>query len=143
MRRLGDIYACVPLDRVAQDFSLTPDDMQAYLEDLVRGGHLQAVVEQGSQGTLLRFSQRQGREARSEAQTRDELVAQTRKIEELAGHVAEADRVLGSTKEYLDYAYNKQKGARGGEGPSDEGFGGRPPSASEASDDEQMMTDIS
>lgn len=99
-------------------------------------------MEQGSQGTLLRFSQRQGREARSEAQTRDELVAQTRKIEELASHVAEADRILGSTKEYLDYACNKQKGMKGGERPPDEGFGGRPPSASEGSDDEQMMTDI-
>lgn len=141
VRRLGDIYAAVPLSRIASEYNENADNMEAYLQSMIREGHLKARIEQGSGEKVLRFAQSRAVGGKTEAQSKEELVLRTRKIEELATHVGEADRRLSLSKEYLEMTSRKQK-AGNRDGAHDEGmeFGGRP--VSEGDEDENMMTDV-
>lgn len=141
VRGLGDIYAAVPLTRVAAEYNQSEAGTEQYLQALIAEGYLQAAIEDSQSGKVLRFAQGKTSGIRSEGQSRDELVAQQRKIEDLAAHVSEADRRLALSKEYIDYTVRRQKGL-GRDGIQDEGvgvFAGR--AASEVDEDENMMAE--
>lgn len=140
VRRLGDIYAAVPLQRVALEYNHTDDVMEQYLQALIAEGYLQASIENSSRGKVLRFAQGRTNGIRSEVQARNELLLQQRKIEDLAAHVSEADRRLGLSKEYVDYTARRAKSD--GRGSHDEGvgvFAGR--TMSDVDEDENMMAE--
>lgn len=140
VRRLGDIYAAVPLQRVALEYNQAEAAMEQYLQALIAEGYLKASIENTSSGKVLRFAQGRTNGVRSEVQSRNELLLQQRKIEELAAHVSEADRRLALSKEYVDYTVRRAKSD--GRGPHDEGvgvFAGR--AVSELDEDENMMTE--
>ena len=137
---LGNVYAAVPLARIAVEYNTTPTAIETYLRNLIQFRGLRATIMDGNNGKVLRFVQQGSQSIEAEAESRRQIIHQTRKIEELAAHVSEADRRLSLTREYLDYSVRKGKGGGHG-GNMDEmgGFGGRPPSEDE--DENIMMTD--
>lgn len=140
IRKLGEIYAAVPLGRVAEEYQESPVQIENYLMSLIASGRLNASITAGTNGKVLRFTQVRDQSIESEKLSRAALVAQTRKIEELAAHVSEADRRLALSKEYLDWTARKAKGGNGQGSMEDMNFAGRL-AAYDEGDDENMMTD--
>lgn len=90
------------------------EQTEAYLNSLIRDGYLNATVEHlsdPSEPTVLRFHSdlTTGPLAKSEKDQYEELLAQTRRTNELAEYVKAADHRLSVTKEYVEHLKKKQR----------------------------------
>lgn len=111
--RLGQIYAAVPLTKVAEQRQQPLQETQAYLASLIADGHLNAIIETPSDASspaILRFFSEleSGPLAKSEEQQFAALMAQTSRTNDLAEKVKAADTKLRLTKEYIDFLRRKK-----------------------------------
>ncbi|KAB8345997.1 hypothetical protein FH972_023049 [Carpinus fangiana] len=141
--KLANTYAVVPFSMVAKLLSISDSDAAQYVQRLVQEGLLQASIEQAEGQSVLRFGEKQGQE--SEQQLKAELLRQTKRIKELSRYIAEADRRLGLSRDYVEHVsrQRKQKTATQDvpdqEEAMDMSFGG----AASEEDEESVMADVS
>ncbi|OJD37039.1 cop9 subunit 3 [Diplodia corticola] len=112
VKNLQKTYAAAPVSTVAKWLGQAPDAAEAYLKELIDEGFLNATIEQdaGSQ-QILRFHSElaRGPRTKTEEQQLSELVAQTKRTDELAEHVKAATQRLSLTKEYVEFAKKKAR----------------------------------
>jgi len=118
--RLSRTFSAIPVSNIANNLGGSPDDIKQYLETLIKGGHLNAVLEQSDKpntGAVLRFflDPTQGPLAKTEKQQQQALFEQTLRTNMLAEQVKDADYRLTLTKEYVESLKraNKKQGAGG------------------------------
>lgn len=145
--RLEKTYVALRILDVAHRTSPEPNDYAetaVYVSSLISSGYLNAVLTKSSEEPhtwILRFatSSTTGPKGRTEQEQYEDLVEQTNRTVKLSDHVREADRRLGLSKEYLDWARRVQKNKdAGGNGE----VGGYALMNDEYMGDEDMMSDI-
>ncbi|KAH7065149.1 hypothetical protein B0J12DRAFT_639256 [Macrophomina phaseolina] len=112
VRNLQKTYAAAPVSTVAKWLGQTPAAAEEYLKALIDDGFLNATTEQSADGQqILRFHSElsMGPRSKTEEQQLLELMAQTKKTNELAEHVKAATQRLSLTKEYIDFAKKKAR----------------------------------
>lgn len=88
---------------MSQKLGKTESETESYLDKLITQGQLNASLEKDKDDSrVLRFS-KAGNSNVSEAQLREQLLKQTRSIQELQTAVSEADARLSLTKEYVEH----------------------------------------
>lgn len=145
--RLERTYVALRILDVAHRTSPEPTDYAetaAYVSSLISSGYLNATLTQSSEephAWVLRFaaSSTTGPQGRTEQQQYEDLVKQTTRTMKLSDHVREADRRLGLSKEYLDWARRIQKSKDAGGNVELGGFGTM---SDEYVVDEDMMSDL-
>jgi COP9 signalosome complex subunit 3 len=118
--RLSRTFSAMPVSNISDTLGGTPEEVAQYLETLIKGGYLNACLEQSDKadaGTVLRFflDPAQGPLAKTEKQQQQALFEQTLRTNVLAEQVKDADYRLSLTKEYTDNLkrLNKKQGAGG------------------------------
>ncbi|KAH4203988.1 hypothetical protein HBH96_000730 [Parastagonospora nodorum] len=118
--RLSRTYSAMPVSNISSTLGGTSEEVAQYLETLIKGGYLNARLEQSEKsgaGTVLRFflDPAQGPLAKTEKQQQQALFEQTLRTNLLAEQVKDADYRLTLTKEYTDNLkrLNKKQGAGG------------------------------
>ena len=103
VRDLQKTYAALPVSRVATHLSFSADATLQMVSQMIRAGHLNASVTPGATAgeAVLRFHVNDA-PASSAAAQKDDLSAQTARIERLVSYVQDADRRSQLTKEYVD-----------------------------------------
>lgn len=145
--RLEKTYVALRILDVAQRTSPEPNDYAetaAYVSSLISSGYLNAALIQSSDEPhtwILRFatSSTSGPQGRTEQQQYEDLVKQTIRTKKLSDHVREADRRLGLSKEYLDWARRIQKTKDAGGNAE---LGGFTTMSDDYMGDEDMMSDL-
>jgi len=112
--RLQKIYAAVTIPAVAGLLAEEPQRTETYLDSLIRHGYLNAIVERpsdASEPAVLRFypDLTAGPLAKSEKHQHEELLAQSRRTNEIAEYVKAADQRLSVTKEYAEHLRKRQR----------------------------------
>jgi COP9 signalosome complex subunit 3 len=118
--RLSRTFSAIPVSNIANNLGGSADEVTRYLETLIKGGYLNAQLEQGDKskvGTVLRFflDPSQGPLAKTEKQQQQALFEQTLRTNLLAEQVKDADYRLTLTKEFIENVkrQNKKQGAGG------------------------------
>jgi COP9 signalosome complex subunit 3 len=118
--RLSRTFSAIPVSNIASNLGGTVEEVALYLETLIKGGYLNARLEQSDKsnaGTVLRFflDPAQGPLAKTEKQQQQALFEQTLRTNMLAEQVKDADYRLTLTKEYIENLkrLNKKQGAAG------------------------------
>lgn len=118
--RLSRTYSAMPVSNISSTLGGTSEEVAQYLETLIKGGYLNARLEQSDKseaGTVLRFflDPAQGPLAKTEKQQQQALFEQTLRTNLLAEQVKDADYRLTLSKEYTDNLkrLNKKQGAGG------------------------------
>jgi COP9 signalosome complex subunit 3 len=118
--RLSKTFSAIPVSNIANSLGGSADEVAQYLDTLIKGGYLNAQLEQGaksSAGTVLRFflDPSQGPLAKTEKQQQQALFEQTVRTNTLAEQVKDADYRLTLTKEFIENQkrQNKKQGAGG------------------------------
>lgn len=118
--RLSRTFSAIPVSNIASNLGGTAEEVALYLETLIKGGYLNARLEQSDKsnaGTVLRFflDPAQGPLAKTEKQQQQALFEQTLRTNMLAEQVKDADYRLTLTKEYIENLkrLNKKQGAAG------------------------------
>jgi COP9 signalosome complex subunit 3 len=118
--RLSRTFSAIPVSNIARNLGGSTEDVAQYLETLIKGGYLNASLEQSDKanaGTVLRFflDPAQGPLAKTEKQQQQALFEQTLRTNILAEQVKDADYRLTLTKEYVENLkrQNKKQGAGG------------------------------
>lgn len=118
--RLSRTFSAIPVSNIARNLGGTDEETTQYLETLIKGGYLNARLEQSDKaetGTVLRFflDPTQGPLAKTEKQQQQALFEQTLRTNILAEQVKDADYRLTLTKEYVDNLkrLNKKQSAGG------------------------------
>lgn len=111
VKNLQKTYAAAPVSTVAKWLGQTPDAAEAYLKDLIDDGFLNATIEQSADGQqILRFhSELATGPRKTKEQQLSELMAQTKRTNELAEHVKAATQRLSLSKEYVEFAKKKAR----------------------------------
>lgn len=142
VRNLQKTYAAAPVSTVAKWLGQAPDAAEAYLKGMVDDGFLNATIEQSADGQqILRFHSQlaSGPRTKTEQQQLSELVAQTKRTDELAEHVKAATQRLSLTKEYVEFAKKKARQ----KDDSGQGLGETMDTSWDAYEqDEDMMADL-
>lgn len=142
VRNLQKTYAAAPVSTVAKWLGQAPDAAEAYLKAMVDDGFLNATIEQSADGQqILRFHSQlaSGPRTKTEQQQLSELVAQTKRTDELAEHVKAATQRLSLTKEYVEFAKKKARQ----KDDSGQGLGETMDTSWDAYEqDEDMMADL-
>ena len=101
---MQETYSAVPLSTVSTWLGIKPDELHAFIEEMVAEGALNADIDLGGSEPVLRFysSQSKGPLARTEKEHHGELIAQTKRTNLMAEYVKMSDRRLTLTKEYVD-----------------------------------------
>lgn len=145
--RLEKTYVALRILDVAHRTSPAPNnyaETAAYVSSLISSGHLNATLTNTSEephAWILRFatSSTTGPRGRTEQQQYEDLVKQTTRTMKISDHAREADRRLGLSKEYLDWARRIQKSKDAG---SNVDFGGFTTMSDDYMGDEDMMSDL-
>ena len=118
--RLSRTFSAIPVSNIANNLGGSHEEVTQYLETLIKGGHLNARLEQSDKsdtGAVLRFflDPSQGPLAKTEKQQQQALFEQTLRTNILAEQVKDADYRLTLTKEYVENLkrLNKKQGAGG------------------------------
>jgi COP9 signalosome complex subunit 3 len=118
--RLSRTFSAIPVSNIASNLGGTAEEVAQYLETLIKGGYLNARLEESDKpnaGTVLRFflDPAQGPLAKTEKQQQQALFEQTLRTNILAEQVKDADYRLTLTKEYIENLkrLNKKQGAAG------------------------------
>jgi COP9 signalosome complex subunit 3 len=118
--RLSRTFSAIPVSNIASNLGGTAEEVAQYLETLIKGGYLNARLEESDKsnaGTVLRFflDPAQGPLAKTEKQQQQALFEQTLRTNMLAEQVKDADYRLTLTKEYIENLkrLNKKQGAAG------------------------------
>jgi COP9 signalosome complex subunit 3 len=118
--RLSKTFSAIPVSNIANNLGGSPEEVAQYLDTLIKGGYLNAQLEQGAKsnaGTVLRFflDPSQGPLAKTEKQQQQALFEQTLRTNMLAEQVKDADYRLTLTKEFIENQkrQNKKQGAGG------------------------------
>lgn len=117
VRDLQKTYAALPVRKVAAHLSLTPDQTEQLLLDMIRQGYLNAFVTPASGGStgdaVLHFHLTP---APSTSNADTDLQAQAKRIEDLITFIRDADRRLQLSKEYVEFQKRSKRGAAGPDG---------------------------
>lgn len=108
---LQKIYVALPVTRVAHLLDMAPGEALQTLQAMIQEGHLSASLCGAGADTVLRFHNT------TSAESRNDLQAQTLRIQSLVTQIRDADRRLQLTKEYADHA--RRNGRGGPEDPAD------------------------
>ena len=143
--KLGQVYAAVPLETVAERLGMNETQVQTYLSRLVNEGAIEAQLEQSPLGSqILRFRQNSSKGASAEAEVKlhTQLVDRTRRLKELAEAISNADQQLSLSREYVEHARKarRNKESRFGVGEED-GTINIASNAMGSDDDEELMVD--
>ncbi|OAL01262.1 hypothetical protein IQ06DRAFT_293363 [Phaeosphaeriaceae sp. SRC1lsM3a] len=118
--RLSRTFSAIPVSNIARNLGGSAEETTQYLETLIKGGYLNARLEQSDKsegGTVLRFflDPAQGPLAKTEKQQQHALFEQTTRTNILAEQVKDADYRVTLTKEFVDHLkrQNKKQGAGG------------------------------
>jgi COP9 signalosome complex subunit 3 len=118
--RLSRTFSAIPVSNIAANVGGSAEDVAQYLETLIKGGYLNARLEQSEKsnaGTVLRFflDPTHGPLAKTEKQQQQALFEQTLRTNVLAEQVKDADYRVSLAKEYIDHLkrQNKKQGAAG------------------------------
>lgn len=118
--RLSRTFSAIPVSNIARNLGGSAEETAQYLETLIKGGYLNARLEQSDKseaGTVLRFflDAAQGPLAKTEKQQQQALFEQTLRTNILAEQVKDADYRVTLTKEFVDHVkrQNKKQGAGG------------------------------
>ena len=107
-------YAALPVSRVADYLTLTPDATLQMLSDMIRQKYVHASVTPAGSGStgeaVLHFHFTPAPTQSSDSG----LQAQTKRIEDLVTFIRDADRRLQLSREYVDF---QKRSRRGGAGP--------------------------
>lgn len=112
VKNLQKTYAAAPVSTVAKWLGQTSAAAETYLGALIDDGFLNATIEQSAVGEeILRFHSElaTGPRTKTEEQQLSELMAQTKRTNELAEHVKAATQRLSLTKEYVEFARKKAR----------------------------------
>ncbi|EMC95924.1 hypothetical protein BAUCODRAFT_509162 [Baudoinia panamericana UAMH 10762] len=108
---LQKTYATLPVSRVAAYLGFKPEAALQYLLDVISSGHLHASIapshDNSAANAVLRFHELTPSMTNLTAD--NELAAQTKRIEDLATYVRDADRRLQLTKEYVEHQKRQRR----------------------------------
>ncbi|KIW89453.1 uncharacterized protein Z519_09609 [Cladophialophora bantiana CBS 173.52] len=112
VQKLSRTFAALSIAEVAKRTSPDPPNIaetKAYIETLIVGGDLSAVITDGESGAqTLRFLPTSA-STRPEAQVESALASLTRELQTLLKHVQDTEHRMEVTKEYIDYLKKLKK----------------------------------
>ncbi|KAF1848546.1 uncharacterized protein K460DRAFT_334779 [Cucurbitaria berberidis CBS 394.84] len=118
--QLSRTFSAIPVSNIANNVGASADEIAQYLETLIKGGQLNARLEQTDRpnvGVVLRFylDPTQGPLAKTETQQQQALLEQTLRTNMLVEQVKDADYRLTLSKEYIENLkrLNKRQGQGG------------------------------